>query len=100
MTPSVTQHHPAEENSTHHLHVHWPLHTANGEHQNSYLHGCTSDAVKDTSDSNRLQDTLKLGEDPIGPDLAIPANNESVPSYLAVFGQPIVGKNLLLKSAS
>ncbi len=92
MTPSVTQHHPAEENSTHHPHVHWPSPTANGEHQNSYLHGCTFDVVKDTSDSNSLPDTLNLSKDPIGSGLAIPGNEESVPSYAAVFGQSTVEK--------
>jgi len=65
---------------------------SNGEHQDLYLHGCACDVVKDTSDSNSLQDTLKLGEDPIGSYLAIPGNNESVPSYSAVFGQSTVGK--------
>ncbi len=38
MTPCVTQRQPAGENSAHHLHVHWKLQTADGEHQNSYLH--------------------------------------------------------------
>jgi len=95
MTPSVTQHHPAGENSTHHLHAHWKLLTANGEHQNSYLHECTCDIAKDTSDSNSLLDTQNLGEDSIGSDLAIPGNDGCIPSYAAVFGQPIVGKCIL-----
>ncbi len=54
VSTSVTQHHPAGEKSTPHMHVHWPLSTANGEHQDYNPHGCTGDAIKDTSDSNSL----------------------------------------------
>jgi len=95
MIPSVTQHHPDGENPTHHLHAHWKLPTANGEHQSPYLHKCTCDVAKDNGDSNSLLDTLNLEEDSICSDLAIHGNDGYVPSYAAVFGQPTVGKCIL-----
>jgi len=95
MTSSVTQHPPAGENSTPHLHVHWPSPTANGEHHDFYLHGCTCDVVMDTSDNNSQPCTQNLGKSSISPDLAIPDNDACVPSYAAVLGQPTVGKCIL-----
>jgi len=95
VTPSVstivTQHHCAEENSTSHLHMHWPLAATNMEPKDTYPQDHICEVIKDTSERDNLWHMLNFGRDPSGLDFAIPSN-KSMSLYFPVLGEPTVGK--------